>query len=493
MQVEGVCGRRYSSQRAPSGLNGRDNTMGSDEVSIRRSLDERFALLLVVNDLVVCAASIVIVYQVQVSVSFGYAAAQAETDIGHYLAAVPTVLGLWVITFYASGLYRLRQFVSSLSEMTASLRAVTIVTVLGGVAGLIAGRDYPAVALPLFWGVAVPLTLASRGLLRVYARKIRASGPASPHTLIIGCGKAAKRLLQRLESYRLLDYEILGFVSVLEHREMVDGRPVLGSIDDLAELIKQHGVDEVVVAQPEISSEQLMRAVETCWHLGVGFQIVASPLQLLMKRTRMSALADLPVLELPHPQSPAWQRAIKRGADIVLSCVLVVLSAPLMLPIMLLVWRETKGSAIFRQDRIGYQGRPFTIYKFRTMYVSAEPYAAAPETRQDARIGRIGGWLRRTSLDELPQLVNVIKGDMSLVGPRPEMRQFVEKYEPWQRRRLDVKPGLTGLWQILGRKDIPLRENIEYDLYYMLNWSIWLDFVIILKTIPVAISGRGAY
>ncbi|MBU0609988.1 MAG: sugar transferase, partial [Armatimonadetes bacterium] len=172
---------------------------------------------------------------------------------------------------------------------------------------------------------------------------------------------------------------------------------------------------------------------------------------------------------------------------------LTVLTGPLMLGIAVAIRRQTGAVALFRQRRVGLHGREFTMLKFRTMHSDADAYAPSPDAADDERITSVGRWLRRYSLDELPQLLNVLRGHMSIVGPRPEMPFLVEQYEPWQRRRLEALPGLTGLWQILGRKDLPLRDNLEYDFYYIRNQSLLLDLAILLRTIPIVILGKGAY
>ncbi len=268
---------------------------------------------------------------------------------------------------------------------------------------------------------------------------------------------------------------------------------VVGDLGELAAVVERHAIDEVLVAWSDVPVGTLMAAIQACEHMPVEFQLVAGPLQVLTEQAEISGLADLPVIALPSRRPPTWHVAAKRLMDIVLSALLLVVLVAPMLTIAWLIRRETRASAVFRQTRIGLRGRPFVMLKFRTMLPASDPYAEAPAGPDDERITRTGGWLRRSSLDELPQLLNVLRGEMSLVGPRPEMPFIVEQYAPWQRRRLDAKPGLTGLWQVLGRKDLPLRDNIEYDFYYIRNWSIWLDMSILLKTVPIVLGGRGAY
>ncbi len=184
---------------------------------------------------------------------------------------------------------------------------------------------------------------------------------------------------------------------------------------------------------------------------------------------------------------------LKRLIDIVLSLTAIILFAPVWILVILLIRIDSKGNAVFIHQRIGKNGKPFMLYKFRTMCIDADSQEYAPVSLDDKRITKIGRLLRRTSLDEFPQFINVLKGEMSLVGPRPEMEFIVKKYTELERARLLVKPGITGLWQIRGRKDLPLHQNVEYDLYYITHRSIWLDLKIILETIIVVWKGKGAY
>ena len=196
--------------------------------------------------------------------------------------------------------------------------------------------------------------------------------------------------------------------------------------------------------------------------------------------------------EIIYAQKPIYE-AIKRAIDIVFSIISLFLFAPFWVLIVVIIHLDSPGKAFFAHTRIGKNGKPFTLYKFRTMYQGVKDQELAPESPGDKRITSIGKFLRRTSLDEIPQLLNILKGQMSLVGPRPEMGFIVEHYSAHELKRLLVKPGLTGLWQIKGRKDLPLHQNLEFDFYYIQHRSLWLDLVIIIKTVVVVISGKGAY
>ncbi|MGD9495981.1 MAG: sugar transferase [Armatimonadota bacterium] len=418
--------------------------------------------------------------------------------LGHppalYARAAPVVVALWLLAFFARDLYDPGRFRSPLAEAVATTGAVSVAAILVAAASFLSRTDYSRAMLILFWLCGMVLAVAERALLARDRRRALSRPGAESRTVIVGCGELGQVVAQRVRRWRSLGYRIVGFVcgsgSAPEH---IDGLPVLGRLEELPALLAAHRIDEVLVANPELDVDRLMATIAQCREPPVHFSLVAGPLQLLTGSMEISGLADLPVVPLGRRHFAWWQEAVKRGLDIIGSLLLLLLSAPAWLIVPPLIRRETGASAIFRQERIGLHGRPFTMLKFRTMLPSADPYAPAPTDDADERITRTGRWLRRFSLDELPQLINVLRGEMSLVGPRPEMPFIVEQYRPWQRLRLQVRPGLTGLWQILGRKDLPLVENIEYDFYYISHRSLSMDLMIVLRTIPVVLFGKGAY
>jgi lipopolysaccharide/colanic/teichoic acid biosynthesis glycosyltransferase len=446
-----------------------------------------------------------------------------------YVEALPVVVALWLIVFVSLGMYEPRRALSPVAARGADFRAVSLAVLMVAATSFLSHRDYSRLILLQFWAFALILTWFARSILGKYHRDVLASGRVNSRALIVGTGDLGRIVLSRLREHNF-GFEPVGFVAVngaisnggtgyhparrgpredqpigeafsatnsgpddIRPLQTADDLPILGTVGNLPRLISEHDVDEVLVADPAVPAGELMAAIGESEKRGVEFLIIAGPLQVLTSQTTLSGPADLPVLELRRPSFGRGQRLLKRLCDVILSYTLLLITAPLIAVIGLVIRWQTHEPAIFPQKRVGYQGRPFVMLKFRTMYSSSDAYAPSPEDPEDPRITPIGRWLRKYSLDELPQLFNVLHGDMSIVGPRPEMPFVVEQYEPWQRQRLDAIPGMTGLWQILGRKDLPLRDNIEYDFYYIRNQSLLLDLAIFLRTLPIVICGKGAY
>lgn len=448
---------------------------------------------LLAADTLACLAAVAAAYLLRLHAPTSWLA-----PLGHppevYLQAAPVILGLWLLSFFARDLYDVARFRSPLAEMVATMSAVSMATILVAAASFLSRIDYSRAMLILFWLAGMVLAICVRGLLARYRRAALGRPTTESRTVIVGCGDLGQVVAERIRRYHSLGYTLVGFVCASDSRPAeIDGLPVLGHVDRLPALLEAHEIDEVLVANPELDVDRVMALVASCRELPVQFHLVAGPLQLLTGTMEISGLADLPVVPLGRRHFAPWEETVKRALDVIGSLVLLALSAPLWLVLPPLIRRDTGASALFQQERIGLDGRPFTMLKFRTMRPSADPYAPAPTDDEDERITPLGRWLRRFSLDELPQLINVLRGEMSLVGPRPEMPFLVEQYQPWQRLRLQVRPGLTGLWQILGRKDLPLVENIEYDFYYISHRSLTMDLMIVLRTIPVVLFGKGAY
>lgn len=406
-----------------------------------------------------------------------------------YLQVLPIAVLLLIIIFGISGLYEAKQRITQFSESYNVFRGVTIWILLIMAGSYLSKIDYSRIIVILFYFFTLLFTISGRLIARTLHSKLNKYGFGAIRILIVGAGKPGRSIARRLEQYASVGFDIVGFID--DHVSSKSG--VVGTLKDLHKLIKKQRIDEVYIADPMLSHEKILRIVAKNPNKNTRFKIASNIFDLLTGSVDISNLEYIPSLDVSRSDFPSWKKIYKRIFDLFFATCLFVLSIPLWIVIFILIKRDSKGPAILSQERIGIHGKKFTMYKFRTMDINTKLYSHAPRTNIDNRITQVGKWLRKTSLDELPQLINVIKGDMSIVGPRPEMQFVVKKYNMWQRRRLAVKPGITGLWQILGRKDIPLHEHLEYDFYYINNHSIILDFVIIFKTIPIVLLGKGAY
>ncbi len=320
-------------------------------------------------------------------------------------------------------------------------------------------------------------------------------GIGNRNVLILGSGKTGRRLMRKFVLIPTMGLRMVGFVSEdPEEVGEVHGRaPVLGSIDKLREVIREHKVHEVFVALPECEEAHLMEIIAHLEEWGVSYRVVPRFYHLMSQRVKIENLDSIPLISRPH-RHEGWPRTLaKRVMDIVLSLTIMLLGLPLFAIIAFLVKRESPGPIFYRQVRIGRYGRKFKMLKFRTMFTHMSGDAPAPNSAGDPRITRVGRYLRRTSLDELPQFLNVLSGEMSIVGPRPEMPFIAESYEAFDRERLRVKPGITGLWQISSDRQSEIHENLDYDIYYVENQSVLLDLVIIALTMFAVARGTGAH
>lgn len=411
-----------------------------------------------------------------------------------YLRVLPVILIVWIAICANLGLYRRRHDLPKFEEFKRIVQTCVLYLLCSMSIGFVfkewdLGRSiiFLSVLLNLF-GLSM-----SRMLFRRWEEKFTRKGYGRIRTLIVGTGSLALKVKHRLEDHPGLDHDIIGFLTENGCTTPIEGTPVVGSIQDLSRYVKQLGINQVVIASQELKRKDILDMIAQCRINEVQFQIVSDMFGLMRQHVNLEEIDDMPVVELGSGQMPPFQLAIKRLMDICLSLVCLV-PAVLITPVIAIGIRlSSKGPIFFRQERVGKDGKHFILLKFRTMYPEVPDYQVAPTDPKDSRVFPFGRFLRRTSLDEIPQLFNVLQGDMSMVGPRPEMPFIVEKYDAWQRRRLLAKPGITGLWQIIGRKDVPLHANLEYDLYYVQNMSLFNDILILLKTIPVVLFGKGAY
>jgi exopolysaccharide biosynthesis polyprenyl glycosylphosphotransferase len=355
------------------------------------------------------------------------------------------------------------------------------------------------------WLAIVVLLPLVRWLERLAVDWLRRRGHGLRRTLIVGAGPLGRLIMQAIIAQPDLGYRVVGFVDD-ERSEPIGRFPALGPLRRLPDLITAERVDEVIIALPAKAHKDTLAIMDLCRHDGVRFRIVPDFYELSLDVVHVEDVGGIPLIGLRTPRLSRWDRGLKRALDIALGSIFLALSAPLWPLIALAVRLESPGPIIFRQVRVGRGGAHFVAYKFRSMVADAEAdywkakLAALNESngptfkmRDDPRLTRVGRIIRRLSLDELPQLVNVLRGEMSLVGPRPPVPREVEQYNDWHRRRLEVAPGVTGLWQVSGRSALTFDEMVLLDLWYIEHWSLLLDLKILLRTIPAVLLARGAY
>lgn len=427
------------------------------------------------------------------------------TDLGPlnpfhvYLQAWPWLVLAWLAVCWITGLYGRGIELFGLRQVRAIMVAVLLFAGCAMSLGFITKQAWDlgrSVVLMTVAANAVVLPV-SRVCFELACAVVWRQGHGRMRTVIVGCGPLAQTVWDRLVSRPLSLHQVLGYLAPAQTQENVWAeRQWLGPPKDLAQLAALHHLDEVCFADPDLQEEVILDIIAQCQARKLRFRVASADLfQVYTNQSvDLEEVDGVPVVTLANGAPGLVYFSVKRLTDLACGALLLVCMLLLWPLISYALHRRLKGSILFKQSRAGLYGRPFTMYKFRTMFEDVEEYDHAPIGPGDPRVvPGVGAWLRRTSLDELPQCLNVLKGEMSLVGPRPELPFLAVRYQPWQRRRLSVKPGITGLWQILGRKDLPLHSNLEYDFYYIHNQALMLDLTILLKTIPVVLFGKGAY
>ncbi|HUY77843.1 MAG TPA: exopolysaccharide biosynthesis polyprenyl glycosylphosphotransferase [Ktedonobacterales bacterium] len=423
---------------------------------------------------------------------------------------VVVTVGLLTL-FYARGLYHLRstgtwfkQFwiIGSAATTGFAIFAAYDYVLRQTDISLSGSRSLVALTWLLIIVIVSFMRLLAGGFLTMLYRR----GHWLTGVLVIGSGRLGKLMMQQITATPNLGYRIVGFISDGDEPPTDFGRfKSLGGMDDIDRVIRQQRITEAIIALPSHQHQQILRTVQLCERAGADFKLVPDLYELSLARIDVDAIEGIPLIGLRRSLTGTLQYRVKRVIDVVgASCVLLI-GAPIWLLTALAIKLDSPGPVLHHQTRLGYRGQPFDCFKFRSMYVNADQMlerlrAALPEDergkfklRNDPRRTRVGGLIRRTSLDEIPQLLNVIRGDMSLIGPRPPLPAEFERYEDWEKARLEMPPGVTGLWQVRGRSDIDFNEMVLMDLYYIENWSLRLDIQILLQTIPAVLGSKGAY
>lgn len=362
--------------------------------------------------------------------------------------------------------------------------------------------DLSRLMVTLSLGTALVLLILERSLMYHLHLLARVKGRASRVVLIYGAGVVGRHLYKRIYHSPGLGLHVACFldddakiwgkeVHIGEVRRK-NGNIVAGGQEQIARLKSARGLKEVFIAMPNATHQRTLEIVHCCRKEGLSVSVVPPTYGHQMHNLEVEDIGGIPIVREKEASPHVFYSFLKRLFDLAVSAAAILALSPLYAVLALVVKFDSPGPVIFRQKRVGLNGREFDFFKFRTMHVDSNPYAHTPTMAEDPRITRFGRWLRRSSLDELPQFWNVLKGDMSLVGPRPEMPFIVAQYNEEQRERLKVRPGITGVWQISAVRGEPIHANMEYDLFYIEHRSLLLDLIIMVKTVVTAVRGIGA-
>ncbi len=460
----------------------------------------RIAALFLVSDLVTTFAALVAAYALRFRAEI-VPVTKGVPDSATYFKLFPLIAVLWPIVYYFYGLYSVRRHRSRIEEGFAVLVATGLATLLlTGLATFYRGFSYSRLVLLLFFVADVLFVFAGRTAIRRYLEEAWRHGFGVRHVLVVGAGRLGRAVIDKLAEHPEAG---LRAVAMLDDDPQVFGSeyraiPVVGKTAEAAAVVERLGVDTVFLALPLEAHRAMLAVLKEVGRTVADVRVVPDLLQHITFRAGVEDLDGLPVVHLTQVPLSGWMSLVKRTVDLLVSSAALAALSPLFAAIALAIRREDRGAVFYRQRRMGLDGRPFEILKFRSMVPGAEdesgPTWASPE---DPRCTRVGRFLRRWSLDELPQLVNVLRGEMSLVGPRPERPEFVREFKetfPQYMLRHRVRAGMTGWAQVHGwRGNTSLTKRIEYDLYYIENWTLSLDVKILWLTLRHGLTHRNAY
>ncbi|MEA3560935.1 MAG: sugar transferase [Candidatus Omnitrophota bacterium] len=429
-----------------------------------------------------------------------------QIDLWHYLPVLFLSIPIWIFMLVLNGLYR--------PFRTLPLLAISWIIVKAGFFSILAFSTLVFILkiefisrlfFIMFFSMSCGLLILEKWIFLSISHYARRKGYNFRRILIVGTGPRAKRFVEMIQAHPEWGMKINGLVDddISKLGKEFFGIEVIGILKDIPRILLEEVTDEVIFIVPRNWLHRIQDSIAACEVQGIKTSVAADLFELKIARARQTELNGFPLISFETTFGYEWQLFIKRAFDLIVSGIILIVISPFLLITAFLIKTTSPGSVFFRQRRMGLNGRIFILYKFRTMFTGAEEKLAELEhlnemdgpvfkIKNDPRIVPLGRFLRKISIDELPQLFNVFIGHMSLVGPRPPIPDEVGKYEHWQRRRLSMRPGITCLWQAGGRNKIGFKRWMELDLEYIDNWSLWLDFKILMKTIPVVLFGIGA-
>jgi exopolysaccharide biosynthesis polyprenyl glycosylphosphotransferase len=409
-----------------------------------------------------------------------------------------------IVVYFFSRLYDLKLTMARLDELYRIFAATSIGIIVSIALTSFMFKNsamelnYPRAMVVYAWLLTVVLVTIGRSLVMWLRTKLRQRGGLADRLLIVGTGEVGRMILQKVRQMPHLGYQVVGFVNgESTPGQQIMGVPVLGGVDDLPRLIEEHHIDEAIIGLPELTHQEALTIISRCERGQVGIKIFPDLFQIIASELSIGDLGGLPLLSVRDVALRGWKLTLKRAVDLAGSAATLVVLSPFLMLVALAIKLESPGPVFYAQERMGLDARPFWCIKFRSMRQDAEKDGPGWTSENDPRRTRIGTFIRRFSIDELPQFINVLLGDMSLVGPRPERPVYVDQFRRSIPRYMDrhrEKAGITGWAQVNGlRGDTSIAERTKYDLWYIENWSLWLDFKIMLRTIISILGSRHAY
>lgn len=463
-------------------------------------------LLLLIIDALAINVSFILAYYLRFEWFMGKSPAIIP-QLGRFYYILIFVTFIWLALFKLLGLYDKRD-ITSTGDEASSIFGATIAGSLLLFALLFLYRGFWFSRALLIYAMIIcsVLMIFSRFVLNSIQKEFYRRGMGVRRTLILGAGEIGQGLAFKMLSEKEIGYKAVAFLDDDPDKtgKSFHGVPVMGSIISTKNKIKELNIDEVILATGKLHQQKVLDVIMECESEGVEFKLVPGILELIASRISTDEIGGVPLLTIKEIRLQGANAIIKRSVDICASLSALVILLPVMLIVAAAIKVESRGPVFFTQKRVGKDGKIFDLFKFRSMIEGAEKMFEKVvaqkggniirfKAKDDPRITRFGKIIRKLSIDELPQLINVLLGDMSLVGPRPPVPIEVEKYSAWHKKRLRVRPGITGLWQVSGRSELPFEDMIRLDIYYIENWSLWMDFRIVLRTVPTVLFGRGAY
>lgn len=426
-----------------------------------------------------------------------------QPDFYLYIPTMAAQVVIVIAMFYLSRLYHLPRVVSRIDQARKIIGIITVGALLAWAMpdfifkGTIFGVDYPRSMFFYVWLFSCVLVIAGREFYNTVRYRLREQGVVRDNLLLVGTGKIAREIAKKITAAPNLGYNIVGVVvsGKTKTRGNVLGFPILGTYEDLPSLIDTHNVEQIIIALPDAQRAELVELITLCQRGRVDIKIYPDMFAYMAGDLNVDDLGGTPLITVRDIALRGWRLSLKRGLDMVGSFFGLIFLSPFMLLTAVLVRLESPGPVFYTQERMGLDGRPFHMIKFRTMRQDAEANGPGWTVKDDPRVTRLGRWMRKTNWDEIPQLINVAMGEMSLVGPRPERPVYVLEFRdqiPRYMERHREKAGMTGWAQVNGlRGDTSISERTQYDLWYVENWSLWLDIVIIIRTIWNTITRRN--